>query len=103
MPKTLSSAWIDYLKKKTSKEKDEILALHKENLDKIGNLTIIKGEWNIGMSNRLFDKKKKDYEKSEFQITKDLINYEKWTFDEIENRTRDMVNEALKIWQWKWR
>lgn len=103
MPKTLSSAWIDYLKKKTSKEKDEILALHKENLDKIGNLTIIKGEWNISMSNRLFDEKKKDYEKSEFQITKDLINYEKWTFEEIENRTKDMVNKALEeIWQWKW-
>lgn len=102
MPKTLSDAWINYLTREMSKSKGEIVALHKENLDRIGNLTIIKGEWNSSMSNRLFDEKKGEYDKSEFQITKNLITYEKWTFNEIENRTKDMVDEALKIWQWKW-
>ncbi|MCM8827608.1 MAG: DUF262 domain-containing HNH endonuclease family protein [Candidatus Omnitrophica bacterium] len=102
MPRTLSDDWVKYLMNDTFKSKEEIIALHKENLDRIGNLTIIKGGWNISMSNRLFDEKKKEYEKSEFQITKNLITYKKWTFDEIENRTKDMVDEALEIWQWKW-
>lgn len=102
MPKTLSKDWIKYLETKTSKSREEIIALYKENIDKIGNLTIIKGEWNINMSNRLFEEKKKDYDKSEFQITKKLTTYDKWTFNEIENRTKQMAEEALKIWQWKW-
>jgi hypothetical protein len=100
MPKTLSDNWINYLKTNTSKNKEEIEALHKENLDKIGNLTIIKGEWNISMSNRLFEEKKNDYERSEFQITKTLTSYDKWTFNEIEDRTNEMTEEALKIWKW---
>jgi len=102
MPKTLGDDWINYLKTNTSKSKEEIIALHKENLDRIGNLTIIKGEWNISMSNKLFDEKKNDYDKSEFQITKKLTAYNKWLFDMIENRTKEMSEEALKIWQWQY-
>lgn len=102
MPKTLSYDWINYLMKKTSKSKGEILALHKEYLDRIGNLTIIKGDWNIKMSNRLFNEKKNDYAQSEFQITREISNYEKWTFDDIDNRAKSMVENALKIWQWRW-
>jgi uncharacterized protein with ParB-like and HNH nuclease domain len=99
MPKTLSDKWINYLKTNTSKNEEGIEALHKENLDKIGNLTIIKGEWNISMSNRLFVEKKNDYAKSEFQITKKLTSYDKWTFNDIENRTNEMTEDALKIWK----
>lgn len=102
MPKTLSDKWIDYLTKEMSKDKEEVIALHRENCDRIGNLTIIKGKWNISMSNRPFDKKREDYCKSEFQITKNLTNYRRWTFNEIEERTKEMADEALKIWQWKW-
>jgi len=101
MPQTLSNEWIEYLKKKTSKTEEEIRALHRENLNKIGNLTIIKGEWNISMSNRLFSEKKEDYRKSEFQITKDLSNYYKWTFEEIDKRSKQLAEEACKIWSLK--
>jgi hypothetical protein len=101
MPKKLSNDWINYLKTHTSKSEQEITALHKENLNRIGNLTIIKGEWNISMRNRVFDEKKNDYAQSEFRITKELITYDKWTFDEIEKRAMDMAEEALKIWQIK--
>ena len=87
------------MKEKTSKNEDEVKALHKENLNKIGNLTIIKGEWNISMSNRLFVEKKEDYKKSEFQITKELCNYADWTFEEIEKRAERLAEEACKIWK----
>lgn len=103
MPKNLSSDWIDYLTKETCKREEEIIALHEENLNKIGNLTIIKGDWNKIISNKLFDKKKEEYKKSEFQITKTLTSYSKWTFDEIKNRTEELAEKALNQWRWKWK
>ncbi|ROL56129.1 HNH endonuclease [Bacteroidetes/Chlorobi group bacterium Naka2016] len=102
MPKTLNADWINYIKTNISKNKEEIVELHKEYLDMIGNPTIIKGEWNISMSNRLFQEKKNDYNQSEFQITKNLTTYDKWSFDEIEKRTKEMAEEAFQIWQWKY-
>jgi len=102
MPQTLSTQWIDYLKKETSKTENEIIELHRENCNKIGNLTIIKGEWNISMSRKLFYEKIKEYIKSEFKITNELGYYKKWTFDEIKERTEKLAEEALSIWRWKW-
>ena len=101
LPQTLSNEWMKYLKEGTSKNENEITALHKENLNRIGNLTIIKGEWNISMSNRLFIKKKEDYRKSEFQITKELSNYDEWTFEEIDKKSKQLADEACKIWRLK--
>ncbi|MDF2958174.1 MAG: DNAse/DNA nickase [Candidatus Alkanophagales archaeon MCA70_species_1] len=101
MPQTLSDEWIEYLKRKTSKTEEEIRALHRENLNRIGNLTIIKGEWNISMSNRLFSEKKEDYRKSEFQITKELSNHDEWTFKKIDKRSKQLAEEACKIWSLK--
>lgn len=101
MPQTLSNEWIEYLKRKTSKTKEEIRALHRENLNRIGNLTIIKGEWNISMSNRLFSEKKEDYRKSEFQITKKLFDHDEWTFKKIDERSKQLAEEACKIWSLK--
>jgi len=101
MPQKLSNEWIEYLKRKTSKTEEEIRALHRENLNRIGNLTIIKGEWNISMSNRLFSEKKEDYRKSEFQITKELSNHDEWTFKKIDERSKQLAEEACKIWSLK--
>ena len=102
MPKRLSNEWISYLKEKTSKDEREIKAMHAEHLNRIGNLTIIKGEWNTSMSNRLFNVKKEDYRKSEFQITKEISDYAEWTFSEIEKRTERLAEKALEIWKWRW-
>lgn len=99
MPQKLSESWISYLKNITGKIEEEIKSLHKEYLNKIGNLAIIKSNWNARMSNRIFDEKKKDYSNSEFSITKKLSEYEKWTFDEIDQRTEEMANLALQIWK----
>jgi len=101
LPQTLSNEWVEYLKRKTSKTEDEIKALHRESLNRIGNLTIIKGEWNISMSNRLFSEKKEDYRKSEFQITKKLFNHDEWTFKKIDERSKQLAEEACKIWSLK--
>ncbi|MDF2958164.1 MAG: DNAse/DNA nickase [Candidatus Alkanophagales archaeon MCA70_species_1] len=101
MPQTLSNEWIEYLKKKTSKTEEEIRALHRENLNRIGNLTIIKGEWNVSMSNRVFSEKREDYRKSEFQITRGLSDHDEWTFKKIDERSKQLAEEACKIWSLK--
>jgi len=100
MPQTLSKDWIEYLKKKTGLSEADIIEKHKENLDRIGNLTIIKGKWNDKMKNNLFEIKKDYYEKSEFSITKDLCNLTDWTFKEIEERSKTLSELAVnKIWK----
>lgn len=102
MPKNLSNGWIEYLRKETSLSQEKIKAQHQDYMNRIGNLTIIKGEWNQSMSNRLFnEKKEKYYQKSEFPITRNLLTYKRWTFDEIDERSRKFAEEALRIWYWK--
>lgn len=101
MPQSLDNNWIEYLKNQTEKNKQQILALHQENVNRIGNLAIIKGDWNKAMSNRLFDKKKNDYEKSEFTKTRNLADYEKWNFEQIEQRSKDFAKIALEVWRWE--
>jgi len=101
MPQTLSEQWINYLQNQTGKDKNQVIVLHEEMLNKIGNLTIIKEAWNRSMSNRIFAQKKNDYVKSDFPITKKLKDKEKWIFDDIENRSKDFSEKAVKIWKWE--
>jgi uncharacterized protein with ParB-like and HNH nuclease domain len=101
LPQKLNKNWKDYLISKGYNE-DEINILHRDNLNKIGNLTIIKGGWNKSMSNKLFVDKKQHYQNSEISITKDLTKFTDWTFKEIKERTEELANKALNIWNWRW-
>jgi len=102
MPQTLSNDWIKYLKDKTNLSENEIIEKYKEYGDRIGNLTIIKGEWNEGMSNRFFEGKKKAYKNSEFSITNELCDWNDWTFDEIEKRSEKLAKLAVEeMWKWQ--
>ncbi len=99
MPKTLNNDWKKYLMKEANiLTETELKEKHKEYVNKIGNLTIIKGSWNQSMSNRIFNEKKKDYQKSDISITKELTHYERWTFEDIENRSGKLANRAIEIW-----
>lgn len=100
MPRNLSKDWISYLKRKSSRNEEEIKSIHEDKLNLIGNLTIIKGEWNQKLSNRLFTYKIKDYSRSEFSQNKELSGYSNWKFDQIDNRTKYLAEKALKIWAW---
>jgi uncharacterized protein with ParB-like and HNH nuclease domain len=101
LPQKLNNNWKDYLISKGYKE-DEINKLHREYVNKIGNLTIIKGGWNKAMSNKLFVDKKQHYQNSEISITKDLTKFTDWTFEEIKARTEELAKKALNIWKWRW-
>ena len=101
MPQTLSKEWYDYLIDNLKKSPEEIKVMLEENLNRIGNLTIMKDAWNTRDSNKLFDIKKSDYQNSEFVATKNLANFGKWTFDEIEKRSTLFSKKALEKWPWK--
>ena len=101
MPQTLSEQWINDLQNQTGKDKNQVIVSHEEMLNKIGNLTIIKEAWNRSMSNRIFAQKKIDYVKSDFPITNILKDKEKWIFDDIESRSKDFSEKAVKIWKWE--
>jgi uncharacterized protein with ParB-like and HNH nuclease domain len=100
MPKSLSKDWIAYLKRNSSRSEEEIRSIHEDKLDLIGNLTILKGEWNQRLSNRLFNNKIKDYSRSEFSQNKEIAKYSQWKFNQIDERTKLLAEKALKNWAW---
>lgn len=102
MPQRLSNHWIEYLKKETGMGKDEVNAEKNDKKNLIGNLTIIKGEWNQRMSNRPFETKKESYAESEFELNQKLLNYHEWNFETIDSRTEELADLALQIWQWRY-
>lgn len=68
---------------------------------KLGNLTLIKGEWNQSMSNKDFTyKKNKYYGNSEIPTTRELVNYDKWCEEIINKRTEKLSNYCINIWSW---
>jgi uncharacterized protein with ParB-like and HNH nuclease domain len=101
MPQSLSDQWVNYIQSKTGLDKNKIFSLHENWLNNIGNLTIIKGNWNRSMSNRSFVLKKSDYVKSTFKITNELSDRSAWIFEDIEDRSNKFSEKALKIWSWE--
>lgn len=66
--------------------------------NRLGNLTLLGEEYNKNASNDTFEKKKEVYKKSKIEMNKELVNLEKWTFDDIENRQKNLAKLAVKIW-----
>ncbi|MBH0231385.1 DUF262 domain-containing protein [Halobacillus yeomjeoni] len=72
--------------------------LHEAYLWRLGNLTLLGEEFNKQILNKVFDKKKDMYQKSEIHITKHLVEYDKWDIEAIEKRQKGLALDALKIW-----
>jgi hypothetical protein len=101
MPVVLGRWWRDELMK-NAESRDALLKLHRENLGRIGNLTLVAGDWNIGLSNRPFSEKKekKYYWDTELAITNELLGYNQWGFEEIEKRSRELYDLVRKNRLW---
>ena len=67
-------------------------------VSKIGNLTLLGAKLNIIASNNPFEEKKKNYNKSSIEITKDLCLFKDWKVKEIEERSERLSEKATKIW-----
>lgn len=89
MPQILTEDWKKMLGEDA--EADHELLKHT-----LGNLTLT--GYNSEMSNAPFSKKRNFYIDSHFELNKCFDLTEIWTRQEIENRSRELCNHALKIW-----
>lgn len=75
--------------------------LHKQNVNKIGNFTLISGELNIKASNNPFKAKLAEYKKSNIQLTKNICTeyaQKRFDFDAVQERCKQFSNIAVQIW-----
>lgn len=85
------NSWEDYLRV-SEEEFDEI----KNN---IGNLTLFERKLNIEASDKPFEQKKEKYEeKTDFIMTEKICDFEDWGINQINKRTEELADIALKIW-----
>lgn len=72
--------------------------LYEMSVNRLGNLTLIKGKLNLEMSNYEFKVKKEGYIKSRLNINHDLLESKKWDFDTIDVRQEKLYELAKNIW-----
>ncbi|MCK5242825.1 DUF262 domain-containing protein [bacterium] len=78
---------------------DGALTQHTEFVDRIGNYTLLAQELNIKASNNPFQAKKKEYKKSNIQMTKDIYNKNgMFKFRQVKKRSEEFARLAAKIW-----
>ena len=94
MPQTLSDSWVRYL----SLSKNDLKAMHEENIGLIGNLALTKE--NPALGNKLFADKKTLLAMSPYILTNALGNLPSndWKKDEIQLRTDVLGALTLEIY-----
>lgn len=90
MPQTLNAQWKLYLTKETMQN-------YESSLHRLGNLALT--NYNGEMSNRDFAEKKVIYKDSKFYYTTRILQYNEWQISDIDDRSKKLAQEALKIWQ----
>lgn len=83
--------WVEYLG-------DKAELRHQKYVSRIGNLTICAGSLNIGASNNPFEKKKQAYKESAVKLTQELLRKSHFRFKEVEIRSKELAEIAVKIW-----
>ncbi|EGT3615840.1 DUF262 domain-containing protein [Clostridium perfringens] len=68
--------------------------------NRFGNLVIITGAKNTRANNKPFAEKVEQYlsKKSDFIVTKEVLELEDWNMDSLKNRHEDLVERALELW-----
>ncbi|PHQ38042.1 hypothetical protein DJ69_13765 [Halorubrum persicum] len=67
--------------------------------DKLGNLTLLETDKNISIGADPFEKKKEAYAESKLNMNQQLCeDYDSWGTDEIEQRTSELANAMVQIW-----
>jgi len=64
----------------------------KEVMETLGNLAPFEKKLNISASNEFFKKKKKAYKESKFADIQDLLKLDKWDYDEVKIREKNIIN-----------
>jgi hypothetical protein len=71
---------------------------HVSAVDRIGNLTLLSSRMNEAIKNGPFGDKKPTYVQSDLLITKELAQFDDWTFDSVKIRQERLSQLALNIW-----
>ena len=71
---------------------------HDVMLNRLGNLTLLAKGLNTAAKNKVFADKKGYYESSVIQITKELLESEKWDATAVDDRQRAFAEIADEIW-----
>lgn len=98
--KKIPRSWIDMIADGDENKAKDLQALH---VDRLGNLTLT--GYNPDLSNMSFEKKKdrKDKKsrfigyKNQLHLNNDIKDRDRWTVEEIENRTNRLVEKALEL------
>lgn len=95
---------IEHVLPRNAKEaywKDNFSADQRRNCaNKFGNLVIITGAKNTRANNKPFAEKVEQYlsKKSDFAITKEVLELSDWNMDSLKDRHESLVNRALELW-----
>jgi hypothetical protein len=84
------NSWMDYL----GVNKQEFL----EKRNKIGNLTLYEKRLNEEASDKPFEQKKEYYQDSDFEMTREVCEYDHWSIENINNRSRELADIAASVW-----
>lgn len=74
-------------------------AKHTKMLHHIGNMTLLADELNVVASNNPFLAKRKEYAKSNIQLTKDLVGLSQFKFKQVEARSKAFAKQAVAMWR----
>lgn len=74
-------------------------AKHGKMLHRIGNMTLLADELNVVASNNPFLAKRKEYTKSNIQLTKDLVDLGQFKFKQVEDRSKEFAKQAVAMWR----
>lgn len=77
-------------------DKDEFE--YKDYLNRLGNLTILQDKKNIRARNKDFKDKKEYYKESRLTITKNLVDFSKWDYNEIVDRQEYLYEQSKDLW-----
>lgn len=72
---------------------------HDAYLWRLGNLTLLNSNVNIGISNNKFDDKKTHYTASKIEENIEIAKKAKWDISEIETRQDNLSKIALQLWK----
>ncbi|HEX6747765.1 MAG TPA: DUF262 domain-containing protein [Longimicrobium sp.] len=73
---------------------------HFSALNRIGNLTLLARSLNTAIRNADFPTKKPRYQESNLLVTRDLLNYEEWNWDTVQERQKRLASFAPEIWRY---
>lgn len=93
-PQAKTPHWTNVLFSKDQVDDD----VWQELISGVGNLTLLDPKINIKVKNDPFQEKKLKYEESQISIVRDLLDFDEWSTDLIEDRTKWLAEMFEIIW-----